>query len=242
MMKCLFVLCAVLVLAGIGRVNGDVTYNVKQDFSGVNNPNGQWSYGYRRNLADPLVLFTTYDHTPRDVGDPVNPDSAIVWHARDYIFCGCPHVGYIPEEFQDTGEFLAGPDDILFHPAPGTWATGASLDWAVIRWTAPDDGEGNVYAKFGGVYGEGTGLRDLYVYQNDTLLYTTMLVGTQMATYTSDPLTFMAGDNIDFCLGPHDTWGADWTSITAIVTVVPEPCSIILLFMGTIGLLLFRRK
>ena len=215
-MKRFVVLCAVFVLAGIGHVQGTI-YNARQDFSEVNNPNGTWTYGYRVNVADPLVPFSCYDHTPRDVGDPIDPNSAKMWHDRSYVFCHAPNAGLIPEEYQNTEGFVAGPDDMSFHPAPGTWYRGAELDWCVIRWTAPSEGIGDLYVKYGGVFGEETGLRDVYVYKNSGQLYETTLVGTETATYTKDSIAFDRGDYIDFAVGPHDTWGADWTSVAAII-------------------------
>ena len=248
-MKRLFVLCSVLVFAGLGHVEGAITYNARQDFSETDNPNGPWTYGYRVNLADPLVPFSHYGSPKNNVGSPYEPDMPPQWFADDYIFSYAPCVLLIPEEYQDTGEFIAGPDDISFHPAPGTWYRGAELDWAVIRWTAPEDGTGDLYVKFGGVFGAGTGLRDLYVYKNSSLLYETTLVGTETATFTDDSIIFQEGDYIDFAVGPHDTWGADWTSIAAIIEfapetpTVPEPSTFIIWsLLATCALCFGRRR
>ena len=197
------------IIAGNEQLSNTVTYNARQDFSETSNPNGAWSYGYRPHSSDPMILFNRYGLQPPE------------WYADNYIFSGAPHVMLIPPEYWNGGGFHIGPNDLSFHPAPGAWATGGDLDWAIIRWTAPTDGIIDLSAQFGGVYGVGTGTRDLFVLRDsDTLFETTIYYSAeqyQTASYNNPALLVHAGDTIDFAVGPHDTWGGDWTSIAAII-------------------------
>jgi hypothetical protein len=196
-----------------------VVYNARADFSETNNPNGVWSYGWSYGLGGSMTLFPHYGPN----GEPFDN-----WHDDSHLQFGAPGVRS-GEGFTWLG-FVAGPNDVIFHPGP-------SGDYAIIRWTAPQAGTATLSVDFNGYNG---GPKDIYVYQNGTQLFTDYLEGWgTLASYANSGLSLQAQDKIDFAVGPHGVFDGDGTAIAAFIdfTSIPEPSTLILLAVGTISLL-----
>ncbi len=225
-MKRLFVLCVVL-FAGIGQVEGAITYNARQDFSEVDNPNGVWSYGYSYTLGGSMEVYPDYltDYTGESTwrDDNLNDTHDIPnISERDVTFWG----------------FTLGPDDLIIHPGPDS-------EYSIIRWTAPDDGTVDVEAGFAGIH---FGNTEVFVYHNADMLYDAALYGYAVATPFNDNLSVNAGDTIDFAVGMVVNAGAASTSCSAIIEfapetpAVPEPSTFIVWSLLSICALAFRRR
>lgn len=233
-MKRLFVLCIVL-LVSIGQVEGaTVTYNARQDFSDTNNPNGVWSYGHTTSLGGVMTVFPQY------LAPPTGYEGAgwveNVWYDEYGNYSAAPIVwgfGNISTPWGFVYEIK--PDEIAFHPGPDE-------DYAIVRWTAPSDGTGNVTSLFMGQ--NSIGLRDIAVYHNGTQLLSVDLAGNDIRSYNDAALTVQAGDHLDFAVGPHNDYHHDLVSLKVNIdfTPVPEPSTFVLLLMGAIALLVVRRR
>lgn len=84
-----FVFCLLVVLFPI--VSHGEVWNLSDDFSATQNPNGAWSYGWRDAPEEPLTLYT-------DTGsDPCGQDLPIWYHN---INSQCPMVQHNPFDHQ----------------------------------------------------------------------------------------------------------------------------------------------
>jgi hypothetical protein len=188
--------CLLLVLfpvAGHGEV-----WNLDEDFSGTQNPDGAWSFGWRDGPQQTLTLFT--DNTPLN-------DCDLWWWWDGDMNLGVWH------NFHDTPYHCIAAYDFLphttyFHPGP--------TQQTVVRWTAPQDMRVQLAAHF--VEWDG-GTDVVRVYANGTELFSAALVALwQTAEYTAE-LTVVTGDVIECAVDPtsyyYDTTQVSFTIETA---------------------------
>lgn len=221
-MRRLFVLCTVLVLAGIGQVKGEI-YNARQDFSGENNPNGVWSYGYSYILGGGMTVYPDYT---------LNLYGEYAWHDDSlYPDDDIPHVTQVDKT---AFGWPIGPDQLIFHP-------GWEGEYSIIRWTAPEDGICTVDAGFEGAH---LGEKNVFVYHNADKLYEAYILDYAIAPSYNSEFSVMAGDTIDFAVGKIMTAAGTTTACSAMIEFnpIPEPSTIVLLVMGAVVLLMFSTR
>jgi len=211
----LSLLVSLLTLPAFGQ-----TFNTSTDFSIDNgNPNGTWSYGYETSLGGTLNL---YDVT----SDGAN---ASYWNSSVI------DVAQTPSDYKVTGAGnpYGSPGDTIFHPGPDD-------EISVYRWTAPSSESIDINAIFQGRDGGGSIVDVLH---DGTTLFNADVNGTG-DTHDYDGTTSVAsGDTIDFAVGLLSGFGYNSTYVDGTITVAPEPSTLALSALGSIGgLLMFRRR
>jgi hypothetical protein len=205
--------CAAMLLSSAVQLRADniITYDIQNDFSGTNNPNGQWSYGYKAMIGDlpsgvfslALNLGTNPQHAEWYDVEP-GWSGADIW--KNY---GSPAYGI------GTGEVSVDSD---------------GNETSTIRWTAPVGGTVSVVG--------GYGLGDFGVGHRSVFLDSTQLweVTSQPGNFSFTNLTVNAGDTIDFTAWDAGQGGGN-TPISATITLTtPEPSTLALLISALLGL------
>ncbi len=179
------VLIAGLSLLLLSPVTGQgVVWNLYNDFSASQNPNGCWSFGWRQTVNDPLILYTDTSPFGLCVDDPnVHPWTyhwnpialTVAQNANDYTYScnGCDYP----------------PHSVWFHPGP--------TEQCVVRWTAPGDMQVYLEAHFLAL-DDGSSI--VHVYRNNADLFTAPLadIGATADCYLN--IDCNGGDEIDIAV------------------------------------------
>ena len=198
----------------------------------LSNPNAEvpeWSYGFRDAVASTsLTLFATSDHS-NSIGG--NPDFQ-GWQTSFMTTAA------------NTSVVVSGglnPSDLLVHPM----TSASSFTFNVIRWTAPSTGIYDISSSWyaaSALVGPGNDGIDSHIILNGTSLFDT-LVGPGQTVIDSRSVNLIAGDFLDFVVGPGVSGSAadDSTVFNATITLVPEPSSTLLL-AASVPLAFLRRR
>jgi hypothetical protein len=196
---------ACLLLAVFPIVSNGEVWNLGDDFSATQNPNGLWSFGWREAPEQPLTLFTVNSPPPPHVCDlwwwwdgQMNPG---VWdNFHDY-----------PYHCISTYDYP--PHTTYFHPGP--------TQHSVVRWTAPQDMTVQVDAHFV-MWDLGSDI--VRVYANGTELFSATLSKLWQTADYATSLTVQSGDVIECAVVPisyyYDTTQLNFTVKTAGPTPV----------------------
>ncbi len=188
--------CLLLVLCPV--ISHGEVWNLGDDFSATQNPNGVWSFGWRDTPEQQLALFT--DNSPLNDCDlwwwwdgEMNPG---VWY------------NFHDEPYHCVSTYDLPPHTTYFHPG--------QTQQTVVRWTAPQDMTVLLTAHFV-MWDLGSDI--VRVYANGTELFSaTLSTLWQPAGYTTR-LTVQAGDVIECAVDPisyyYDTTQLDFTVETA---------------------------
>jgi len=173
--------------------DGSTTWDVADDFSWENNPNGDWAYGYHAGtLPGPVVYgFQQFNGLAADhpvigptglIGLTVDSttDPNILYNATDAVI----------ESWGITWE----PGDLTLGPHPGASGSIGSS----VRWTAPADGNYSIDASF--ILAQLDDSQPVYIYHNDVQLFADGTGGPNGSStdYSNLSLSMTAGDTIDF--------------------------------------------
>jgi len=198
-MRTLFAAClflCIVPLAACAQV-----WDLAADYSGTQNPNQTWSYGWRiapnqPNL--PLILYTDHNY----------PCPEFVPWLYD-INTGCPCVVENPYDYPlPCADWVLPPHKVNFHPGPA--------QQCVVRWTAPTRMEVDLEAHFVSIdYGS----KIVHIYLNGTELFTAPLANSDRADFSA-ALSVGAGDVVDCAIDPVSFY-YDSTQIDATFTEVP---------------------
>lgn len=222
------------------------SFDAATDFSLGSNPNGVWSYGYSSTLGGP---FTPDIITKTTTAGNNNFSS---WQGNDMScgFCG-PEIFPLvvkntasTEQVTGTVDLLAG--ELALHPA-------ANGEFAIVRFTAPTAGLFTIASTFegrdvGGPQSPTGTTTDVHVLLNNAPLFTGEVTGfgaTSDQSFSPPlPLPLSAGDTLDFVVGVgvDRNFFDDLTGLSATISTVPEPASLLLLGSGVIGLAWWRRR
>ena len=121
------------------------------------------------------------------------------------------------------------PGQLAFHPGPQD-------EYGVIRFTAPTAGTFLLSSSFTGLDFAGPTSSDVHVLLDGSVIFNGFVNGFGAGSGPSfaSRLTLAAGDTVDFAVGygSNGTYFNDSTGLTATLSSVPEPSSLVLAVVG----------
>ncbi|HNQ89967.1 MAG TPA: hypothetical protein PKM73_15205 [Verrucomicrobiota bacterium] len=172
----------------------EIIHDVSRDFSGVTNPNGPWSYGWKSDAAGAFTLLSVHEVFTVENGVPVQ----LWWYGPRHN----PMVGYnatTTTAIHDSGQAVMPPGTVWFEPG----LDGEPQNFCVIRFTVPIDG-GGTYLLESAVQcyldGDRSGDTDYHVIVNGGEVFGQFLPPRTATGYTN-VLNLSAGNTIDFMVG-----------------------------------------
>jgi hypothetical protein len=193
-----------------GRCLPSTIFDVAADFSPTNNPNGVWSYGWSQTLGSTFVLDTV--HQIKDGLDE--------WVPVD----GGPGVYHngTPDPIISNGTVLVQPGEFGMHP-------GATGEYSVVRWTAPEDGVISLATMFFGQDFVGPTTTDVHILHNGSSFFDGIVNGFGPGSGPSfaRSLAVSAGDAVDVAVGygPDGNYNNDSTGVAATIAYTPSATS-----------------
>ena len=204
------------------------TFNVVNDFSILNNPNGVWSYGWTGALGGTLNLFTLNGSTVPGLE---------AWERGPLPYpaaASTPFIGHNTTAGPITfTSFHVPTDELQLHP-------GIVGEEAVVRWTAPSSGAFFITGRFEGLDSTTT---DIHILLNGaSLLSGSIGSNGDMVPFTLTTVV-NAGDHLDFVVGfGGNNYFFDSTGLAATIAPVPEPNSFALVMIGLLAFVILRRR
>jgi hypothetical protein len=172
---------ACLLLAVFPIASHGETWNLADDFSAAQNPNGAWSFGWRDTPAQPLTLYVDNSTHYCDLES---------W--MYFIAYFCPQVQRNPHDYPvSCTTFVLPPHKVMFHPGPA--------QQSVVRWTAPSDQDVPLTVNFVAI---DKGSEIVHVYHNGTQLFSATLDHLGQTADYATTITVQAGDVIDCAISP----------------------------------------
>jgi hypothetical protein len=205
--------CWLVVLAlGLGAVPApaETVYNAAADFSATSNPTDEgWSYGWSQSLGSDFFLASY----------PIVIEGLDAW-LRDFggtpVLPGVLHNGTTQDINWSKAFFDEG--QLGLHPGGGG-------EYAVLRWTAPDDGAIALNASFFGIDFGGPTTIDAHVLHNGQALFDVFIeaVGYFSTRSVNTYLFVRRGDTIDFAVGTgrNSNYLFDTTGLQATIVLNP---------------------
>lgn len=185
-MKSLLVSPILLLLLIPSFAYSATAWDFAEDFSTGSNTSGPWSYGYR----------TTADSS----GFTLMPSNG-TFDNMDFWYYTGPGAGGLPSIGKNNTAVTQSPalpllaaGEAMLHPGNNT----ATEDFdAVVRWTAPTNGNYLVDALFTAIDPRGVDVSTLALL-NGVLLFNDFVSGTGDNSHLQSLMSLSAGDNIDF--------------------------------------------
>lgn len=208
-------------------------YDANADFEAGwvagNNPNGVWTYGWTQDNSGPLTLFTRHE-IPL-----VNNDLEHMWDDPNNSSGFTPSVARNSGGDFDDGNvtFLAGA--LILHPSGEN-----GHEYAHVIWTAPQAGEYSLASTF---FAQQNGINvDVHVLVNGISVFDNVITSNGVSRSFADVFTLLAGDTIDFAVGPNGDFSLHPgnTGLDATIrstSAVPEPSAFTLFVLGGLSLL-----
>ena len=202
-MNARIVLAACLILVLFPIVSNGEVWNLADDFSATQNPNGAWSFGWRETPVQPMILYVDngrhycdgeiLDALHSSISDP-EVISAIRTTTR-YLrhFYPRPPQGDVP-------------------PRPGPAERGP-LDLA-------DDQDVTLAVHFASI---DTGSKIVYIYVNGTSMFWTYLEAIGQTANYATTLDLLAGDVIDCAIDQVSFYGDSTQLDVVLETTEPTP-------------------
>lgn len=182
------------------------------EFSNVNNPNGNRSYGFTPfNNSSRFILFEHADHDTH----PSSPETPVdVWRRTDEFQPMIAH--------NATKMDLVIQDGIVLPPTLFELHPGPDLQRSTLRWTAPARGTYHLQGQFRGINFAGHTNSDAAVVQNAKVThFTAHILGFNFEKAFDLTINAEKGDTIDFSVGVGLKWyEGDSTGFSATVTTL----------------------
>ncbi len=223
-----FIVGIIIVLIDVGLPGACAQdWNVEDDFSATENPNGAWSYGWSYSLTSGFTLFDEH--------------STIWTLSRWKVSWGANAPVVLRNE---TGGEVSTccttwePGQFSLHPSQGGPPNDA---YCVARWTAPDAGVYAVSATFTGLDYITPGIEvtsaTVHVLVNGTSHFDDSIIGDDASATYSTSVTLLAGDTVDFVVGDSGGDNYDTTALDATVSLAPTIPTVSEWGMGVMTLL-----
>ena len=237
------------------------SFDAATDFSLASNPNGVWSYGYSISNM-PGGPFTPDTINSNMNGNMTFGNSNLSSWQGNVVCVICMQSEKYPLVIKNTANTVQTigttvsllPGELALHPAGPPVS---SEEFAVVRFTAPTTGLFTINSTFGGrdtgstASSRGT-TTDVHVLLNNVSLFDGEVTGFGATQSFSTTRLLSFGDTLDFVVGIGDgtplenggqpTFFDDTTALSATISTVPEPASLLLLGSGVIGLAWWRRR
>ncbi len=170
----------------VTSIENQVRYDVADDWSDIQNPNGVWTY------AGDSGALLTINQTDWDPGNIFFSSQQQAW--ADAIF---PTPGHVPMWFRTSGPSALDVTGVGMHGSEG-----GNVAWVGVVWTSPTDGtiniDGGVWHAFKAIDSFGSDHRvrnsDWRLRLNNTVLASGNVSGTDGFSSAS-PFAFSAGSN-----------------------------------------------
>jgi hypothetical protein len=175
-------LCLLLILCPI--VTYGQTWNLLNDFSATENPNGAWTFGWRPTATAPLIPYTDIQH---DTGCSPDPN-VYIWNYQLYSTALSVDKNFNDHEWSCNGCDYP-PNTVWFHPGP--------TQQSVVRWTAPGGMPIAVAAHFLAL---DTGSSIVRVYYNGSELFSETLPDIGATADYAFATICNAGDIVDIAI------------------------------------------
>jgi len=178
---------------------GGVTYDSTADFNTSSNPAGPWSYGYspQGDSGYAMQLFDSFDWG---------------WHKTGYISLGTPTV------WKNTSQSTAGgvaPGQVSLHPGPAAYG-----DFAVMRFTAPADGQ---YAVSGQFFAGDSGSMSGFIVRNGDMQHPLQIfpITDDASVFAIAPVQLSKGQTLDFVVGNNGRYYSGNTPVSVTIKSAP---------------------
>jgi hypothetical protein len=162
-------------------------YDAARDFSIVKNPNGVWSYGYKKTLADTFTLFDEVSLRGGELG---------FWISSAHFFGNEPSVAKnfldFPKKPCTDCDYVLAPGQMVIHP-------GHSGEYCIVRWTCPASGFYDAAASF---FGLGSLSRvSVHVFADGEQISGALFTATGQSTNFSNEVFVPSGGVLDAAVG-----------------------------------------
>jgi hypothetical protein len=216
-----------LALVAINLPSSALADSAAGDFSITNNPNGVWSYGYSSSLG---AAFTQYS-------------SNITSYQTFGIDGWLTRISYDPYLlYNDTSKTITNQYSV-YQPGQLILQSGQGGQYSIVRWTAPFSGQFSIAATFSGLSRLGDS-SDVHILLDGVSIFASNVNGSPSPQSYSGTKNLVVGDIIDFAsgVGSDGSENEDNTALSAIITVVPEPSTVLLTMGGLLTLFCVRRR
>jgi hypothetical protein len=202
-------------------------YDATADFSLAGNPNGVWSYGTTgTSLSGSFNMFPyAYDG-----------GNILFWNNGWYPLLQKA----VGSDYTLYNSVLVPENTLAAHPAP-------LGEFAVLKFTAPDNGHYQISASFWGDDYIGPTTTDVHISLGSTELFSSYIngYGESSRQNYSGGVFLSKGDSLDFSIGfgRNRDFGYDTTGLSVRITEdIPEPATMALLSIALFGFLISRKK
>ncbi len=191
------------------------TYDLSQDFSTTNNPNGSWVYGWSGSLGGQFTPLTIQHISTVDGGETI-PSWQLTSGQAPVVYKN------VSSNTLSAGNGLVSfaPGEIWFNPGEN----GRPESFGVIRFTAPSNALYQIGTGVRPVYaGSPQGDTDFHVLKNGVELFGLFLSPTNSAEY-SNTVALVANDTVDFVIGRGADGNSYGSGLKIQATITPiEP-------------------
>ncbi len=207
-MKFMRLVSVLMAFGALGTALGQ-TYDAFQGFTGKQNPDGVWSYGWSTDLSGPMTVYP----------NSFIKEGGTNWTDNTVMASGDPNVACVPVG-DINGDVPAGT--MAFHPGP-------EGQFSHCRFTAPAAGVYNIQANFTAL---NVGGPHAYILHNGVSLNDQVLTEGNLWSADSQSVTLAAGDTVEAVVGvgPDNSYVDDETMFSFVVTLAqstPPPAQMV---------------
>lgn len=188
------------------------SFHAERDFQYPDNPNGQWSYGWQRTLEDD----ESFSLLP-----PKEKTGSGLERYGEQVVGGQSSLYHNPEEYEILDSLPYPPHVLTLHP-------GDAGQYAVLRWTAVEAGEVNVFGSFQRLdHREESGGTNTDVHLRGNTpprsVYSGIIDASNPQFEFTTRLPVEPGDYISFAVGygPDRDYHTDTTGVCALISYDP---------------------